>query len=104
MELAIELGMGAFLLLIVGSLVIGIGAQVIGETGTDMEWLVTAIVAFVGGLVASEFIVAFRDFGPVWDGLALVPALVGALVFGAVADAVTRYVTGGTYTHHPVGA
>ena len=104
MELTMDLGLGAFLLLIAGSLVIGVGAQVIGTAGSVYEWVVTTIAALLGGLVASELIVAFRDLGPVWDGLALVPALAGALVFGAVAAGVTRYATGGTYLHRPIGA
>ena len=29
--------------------------------------------------MASELIVAWRTFGPVWEGLAIVPAIVGGL-------------------------
>ena len=51
----------------------------------------------LGGLAASEFIVDWRAFAPVWDGLAILPALLGALVVGIVADAIARYGAGGSY-------
>jgi uncharacterized membrane protein YeaQ/YmgE (transglycosylase-associated protein family) len=102
MELTIELGLGGGIVLIVGALVFGIAAQFIGETRTGYEWLIDAIAAAIGALVASEFIVAWQAFEPVWDGLALVPALIGGLVAGLVVEVATRYMTGGTYTGHPV--
>jgi hypothetical protein len=34
----------------------------------------------------------------VFDGLALVPALIGGLVVGLVIELATRYMTGGSYT------
>ena len=83
MEFVITLGLGGWAILIVGSLVFGGIAQLVGETRTGYEWLVDAIAAGIGALVASEFIVAWQAFGPVVDGLALVPALVGGLVAGS---------------------
>jgi uncharacterized membrane protein YeaQ/YmgE (transglycosylase-associated protein family) len=104
-ELAITLGLGGWILLIVGALVFGVVAQFIGEARTGYEWLVDAIAAGVGALIASEFIVGMRTFQPVWDGLALVPALVGALIVGVIFELATRYLTGGTYTaHRPMSA
>ena len=102
MELTIELGLGGGIVLIVGALVFGVVAQFIGETRTGYEWLIDAIAAAIGALVASEFIVGWQAFEPVWDGLALVPALIGGLVAGLVVEVATRYMTGGTYTGHPV--
>jgi uncharacterized membrane protein YeaQ/YmgE (transglycosylase-associated protein family) len=104
MEFAIGLGLGGWIVLIVGALVFGGVAQVIGETRTGFEWLVDAIAAGIGALVASEFIVAWRTLGPTWDGLALVPALLGGIVVGLVAEVATRYMTGGTYSGRPVSA
>jgi uncharacterized membrane protein YeaQ/YmgE (transglycosylase-associated protein family) len=104
MEFAIGLGLGGWIVLIVGALVFGGVAQVIGETRTGFEWLVDAIAAGIGALVASEFIVAWRTFEPTWDGLALVPALLGGIVVGLVAEVATRYMTGGTYSGRPVSA
>jgi uncharacterized membrane protein YeaQ/YmgE (transglycosylase-associated protein family) len=104
MEFAIALGFGGWVLLLVGAIVFGGVAQVIGETRTGFEWLVDAIAAGIGALVASEFIVAWRTFEPTWDGLALVPALLGGIVVGLVVEVATRYMTGGTYSGRPISA
>jgi uncharacterized membrane protein YeaQ/YmgE (transglycosylase-associated protein family) len=104
MELAIGLGLGGWILLIVGALVFGAVAQFIGETRTGYEWLAAGFAAGIGALVASEFIVAWRTFEPVWDGLALAPALAGGLVVGIVIEVATRYLTGGTYSGRPMSA
>ena len=104
MEFAIDLGIGAWVLVIAGALIFGIIAQFIGETRTGFEWVVDAIGAGVGAVVASEFIVALQATGPVWDGLALVPALIGGLVLGIAVELITRYVTRGSYVGHPSAA
>ena len=82
----------------------GLAAQLIGEARSGYEWLVDAIAFGIGALVASEFIVEARTFEPVWEGLALVPALVGGLVVGGVVEVATRMLTGGSYTGHPASA
>lgn len=79
-------------------------AQFVGTPRTGFEWLVDAAAAAIGALVASEFITSWRTFEPVYDGLALVPALVGALVIGVLVDVITRYSTGGTYSGRSVSA
>ena len=98
MELSIVLGFGGWVVLIAGALLFGVAAQLIGETRTGYEWVIDGIAAFVGGLVASEFILAWQSAGPVFDGLALVPALIGGLAVGLVVEVATRYLTGGHYT------
>jgi uncharacterized membrane protein YeaQ/YmgE (transglycosylase-associated protein family) len=104
MEFAISLGFGGLVLLVLGAVAIGVVAQLIGRPGTGYEWIATATGAGIGAIVASEFIVGWQAFGPVWDGLALVPALVGGLIVGAVVDVMTRYLTGGTYSGRPMSA
>ena len=104
MELAITLGIGGWIALIVVAVLFGAGAQFIGEAGTGYEWLATAIAFGVGAVVASEFIVAWQTFEPVWDGLAIVPALIGGLVAGIVVELATRYLTGGSYSGRAVSA
>jgi uncharacterized membrane protein YeaQ/YmgE (transglycosylase-associated protein family) len=104
MELAITLGFGGWAILIVGSLIFGVVAQFVGETRAGYEWLGDAVAAGIGALVASEFIVAWQGLGPVVDGLALVPALVGGLVVGLVVEIATRLITGGHYTHGAMSA
>jgi hypothetical protein len=102
MELAIALGIGGWLVLLAGALLFGVVAQFVGETRTGYEWLVDGIAAALGALIASEFIIALQTFEPVWDGLALVPALIGGIALGLVVEVATRYMTGGRYTTRPM--
>jgi uncharacterized membrane protein YeaQ/YmgE (transglycosylase-associated protein family) len=104
MEFAIDLGLGGGVLLIVAALAFGVIAQFIGETRTGYEWLVDALAFAIGALVASEFIVAWRTIEPVWDGLAILPAVIGGLVVGLIVEVTTRTVTGGTYSGRPMSA
>lgn len=104
MEFAITLGIVGWLALVVGALVFGAIAQFVGDTRTGVEWLGDAIGFGIGALVASEFIIGLRTFEPVFDGLALAPAIVGGLVLGVVVEVATRYLTGGTYSDRPVAA
>ena len=97
MELAFTLGLFGWIAVILGALVFGVLAQSIGETRTGYEWLIDAIAAGIGAVVASEFIVGWQSFGPMVDGLAVVPALIG----GVVVEVVTRFVSGGSYLAEP---
>ena len=97
MELALTLGLWGWIAVIVGALVFGVLAQSIGETRNGYEWLIDSIAAGTGAIVASEFIVGWQSFGPMFDGLAVVPALIGGLVVGVVAEVATRLATGGRY-------
>jgi uncharacterized membrane protein YeaQ/YmgE (transglycosylase-associated protein family) len=102
MELAVALGFGGWLVIVAGALLFGVIAQFIGEARTGFEWLVDAIAAGLGAVIASEFIISARTFEPVWEGLAIVPALIGGLVLGIVVELATRYLTGGRYTTRPM--
>ena len=102
MELAITLGLGGWLALLAGALLFGVVAQFIGEVRTGYEWLADFIAAAIGAVIASEFIISLRTYEPVWDGLAIVPAIVGGLALGVVVELGTRYLTGGRYTSHPM--
>jgi uncharacterized membrane protein YeaQ/YmgE (transglycosylase-associated protein family) len=104
MDLAITLGLGGWIALIVGALVFGVVVQLTTDTPRDFGWLADAIAAFIGALVASEFIVAWRTVEPVWDGLALVPAVLAGLVVGVVVDLATRFLTGGRTAGRPMSA
>jgi uncharacterized membrane protein YeaQ/YmgE (transglycosylase-associated protein family) len=97
MELALTLGLWGWIAVIVGALAFGVLAQSIGETRTGYEWLIDSIAAGTGAIVASEFIVAWQSWGPMFDGLAIVPALIGGLVVGGVVEVATRLMTGGRY-------
>jgi len=104
MDLTITLGFDAWLVLIAGALLFGVIAQFVGETRTGFEWLVDGVAAAIGALIGSEWIIATRTYEPVWDGLALVPAIIGGLALGIVVELVTRYLTGGRYTTRPMAA
>jgi uncharacterized membrane protein YeaQ/YmgE (transglycosylase-associated protein family) len=104
MEFTTDIGLGGWVVLVLGALAFGVIAQLVGQTRTGFEWLIDAIAAAIGALIASEFVIAWQAVGPVWDGLAIVPALIGGLVVGIVVELATRYMTGGTYTGRPMSA
>jgi hypothetical protein len=97
MELALNMGVGAWALVFAVALVFGLAAQFIGEARTGYEWFVDGVAFALGAVVASEFVIGWRAIEPVWDNLALVPALIGGLVVGVVIELATRLVTGGSY-------
>ena len=96
-ELAINMGLGAWVVVIVAALVFGLVAQFVGEAHTGYEWFVDAAAFGLGAVAASEFIIGARAIEPVWDNLALIPAIGGGLVVGLVVEVATRLITGGTY-------
>jgi uncharacterized membrane protein YeaQ/YmgE (transglycosylase-associated protein family) len=96
MEFSFTIGMWAVIALMVGSVVLGVAIQMFGNPGFGYEWLITAIGAVIGGFVASEFIVGFRTWEPLFDGMAIIPALVGAIVVGGVMAIAVRWLTAGT--------
>jgi uncharacterized membrane protein YeaQ/YmgE (transglycosylase-associated protein family) len=102
MDLAITLGLGGWLVLLAGALLFGVIAQFIGDVRTGYEWLFDSAAAALGAVIASEFVISLRTFEPVWDGLAIVPALIGGLALGIVVELATRYLTGGHYTTRPM--
>ena len=104
MEFTITLGIGGWAALIVGALVFGVVAQFVGETKAGYEWLGDALAAGIGAVVASEFVVGWRELAPLVDGLAVVPALAGGLLAGLLVEVVTRFLTGGTYGGRPISA
>jgi hypothetical protein len=104
MDLIYEMGVGGLSLVAAGALLLGGALQLVGDSRFEHEWLLTALGAFTGAMVASEMIVALQAIEPVWDGLALIPALVGGLVGGVAIALVVRFVTGGSYLHGPHAA
>lgn len=85
------MGVLGFILLLAGAVVVGFVGQAIGRRHAAYEWAIAGIGALAGAFVASEYVApaGWRDF----DGLAIVPALVGALVVGAVVELVYRTTT-----------
>jgi hypothetical protein len=104
MELTFAIGIAGLALVVGGAIVFGVIAQFVGETRTGFEWLVDGIAVAIGALFASEVVVAWRAIEPMFDGLAIVPALAGGLILGLVVEVATRFLTGGRYTHGAMSA
>jgi hypothetical protein len=96
-ELAINMGLAAWVAVIVAALVFGLVAQFVGQAATGYEWFVDALAFGLGAVAASEFVIGWRAVEPVWDNMALIPAIAGGLAVGLIVELVTRLVTGGTY-------
>lgn len=90
----------AALLLVLGALLIGVGSQYIGDVRVGFEWAATGAAALIGGYLGSEAFGGASTWGPVFDGLYMLPALIGGVVVGFVVDAILRYSTAGSYVHH----
>jgi uncharacterized membrane protein YeaQ/YmgE (transglycosylase-associated protein family) len=87
----------AAIVLVLGALAVGAIAQYIGRVTFGYEWIIAAAGAVVGGWLGSEAFGTLSTWGPVFDGLYLLPALIGAIVVGGTVDALTRISSGGTY-------
>lgn len=90
----------AALLLILGALLIGVVSQYIGDVTVGYEWAATGAGALIGGYLGSEAFGTASTWGPEFQGLYVLPAIIGALIVGFVVDAILRYSTEGSYVHH----
>ncbi|HEY6201765.1 MAG TPA: hypothetical protein VI056_01865 [Candidatus Limnocylindria bacterium] len=95
----LDMGIGAFAVVIVAALVLGFLAQMFLQPKTPYEWLITGIGAAIGGWLASEitwtrWFTGLTDLGPQWDGLLIVPAVIGGVVIGAIFEGVAQVVEG----------
>jgi hypothetical protein len=103
MVFTFDIGLAGFVLLIVGAVAFAFVAPLFGQS-VEFESVVDAVAVFAGAFVASEFVIAWRTFEPVWDGVALVPALAGGLAVGIAADLLMRFVVAGTPSRRPMSA
>lgn len=87
------MGTTGFIVLLAGALVLGIIVQYVGQARSGFDWLVTAVAAAVGSYVASEWLGGASTWGPQLDGLYILPALIGAIVLGAVVEYAARRVS-----------
>jgi len=97
-----DVGMSAYaaILLVAGAILIGVVAHFIGDVTTGWEGPTAAVAALIGGYVGSEALGTLSTWGYAFEGLYVVPALIGAIVVGFVVDAVVRFSTNGSYVHH----
>jgi uncharacterized membrane protein YeaQ/YmgE (transglycosylase-associated protein family) len=91
----------AALLLVVGAVLLGALPQFIGEPRVGYEFVFPMIGAVIGGWLGSEAFGTFSTWGAEFEGLYMLPALIGGVVVGGIVDVVVRFVTGGSYTHEP---
>jgi hypothetical protein len=96
MELTYSIDLLGLATLAVGAIVVGIAWLFIDQESSLLGATLTALAAFVGGFVVSEFVTGARDWEPVFGGLALGPAIVGGLIVGAAAGLVVHW-AGGRY-------
>lgn len=87
----------AFLVVIVAALVLGVLVQMYFKPKTQYEWLITAAGAGIGAWLASEitwtqWFTGLTNLGPEWEGLLIIPAVIGGLILGAIFEGVARAV------------
>ena len=86
------MGLVGFGLLVVAGLVAGFAVQYLTKTRIGLEWLIVTVAVVFGGYFASEsfpgsnVFSGIKDWGPAIDGLVIIPAVIGALIIGVVAD------------------
>jgi uncharacterized membrane protein YeaQ/YmgE (transglycosylase-associated protein family) len=90
----------AAVLLVTGAVIFGVVTQFIGDVRSGYQWIGTSLAALVGGWLGSEAFGSLSTWGPEFEGLYVVPAIIGGLAFGLVVDALLRYTTHGSYVHH----
>lgn len=97
-----NLGVGpwAALLLVLGAMGFAMLLQYVGEVVVRYEWSLTALGALVGGWTGSELLPGSMALGIEWDGMAVLPAIVGGLLVGGIVELAARWGTGGTFVHH----
>jgi hypothetical protein len=87
--------------LVFGALILGLIAQFVGEVRYPFHFVVVGVAALIGGYVGSEALGTLSTWGPEFEGLFVLPALIGGLVLGGAVDAIARYTTHGSYLPAP---
>ena len=86
------MGFMAFLSIVVVALIVGVGIQYLMKSTLSYEWLVVALAGAFGAYFASETFVGSTVFegitswGPEFDGMFIVPAIIGGVILAVVAD------------------
>jgi uncharacterized membrane protein YeaQ/YmgE (transglycosylase-associated protein family) len=88
-------------LLVFGALILGLIAQFVGEVRYPFHFVVVGIAALLGGYLGSEALGTLSTWGPEFEGLYVLPALIGGLIVGGAVDAIVRYSTDGSYMAAP---
>lgn len=78
-----------WIVLVVGALVVGAVAQWVMQADMPFRWVATSIGAAIGAGLASEWL--FAGTTPEFEGMAIIPAIVGGLVVGVVVDLAAQW-------------
>jgi len=81
----------ALMLVIVAGIVLGVVVQLTGVARSGYYGLVTGIAVVGGAIVAGQWLGSSSAWGPQFDGLYLLPALIGGVVLGAIANLAVRF-------------
>ncbi len=101
-----DLGLQAMGIVLIEAIIFGVIAQFIlgARTHTNWLWLIGAAGWVVGAVFLSEVTFATateEELQPIIDGLAFDEALLGGLIGGLIAVALTWLAIGRRPTHHP---
>ena len=87
---AAVVGSSALLVLLSAAVMLGVVLQALGNSRMYARWPATALASAVGGYAASELVGALSAGAWEWDGLAVVPGVLGVVITGALVDVVLR--------------
>jgi len=82
----------ALMLVILAGIVLGAAVQLSGVIRSGYDGLITGVAVVGGAIVAGQWLGSLSTWGPRFDGLYLVPALLGGIVLAVIADALVRLV------------
>jgi hypothetical protein len=74
----------AFVLVIGGALVIGVACHFIGRAREGYEWEIGTVGALYGGLLANGIFATTSASAPAYDGLSVIPAVLGGAFLGGM--------------------
>lgn len=86
------MGLLAFFTIVILALVAGFAVQYFVKRPIGNEWLIVALAGAFGAYFFSETIVSstlfegFKSWGPQWDGMFVVPAVIGGVLLALIAD------------------
>jgi len=88
------MGVLAFSIILVLALIVGFAVQYAIRGGVSYEWFIVALAGAFGAYFASEAAVGsvvplldgIKEWGPEFDGMFIVPAVVGGVLLALIAD------------------
>jgi hypothetical protein len=81
------------LVLLSVAVILEVVLQALGNSRMYARWPATALASAIGGYAASELAGALSAGAWEWDGLAVVPGVLGVVITGALVDVVLRKVS-----------